>query len=262
MTKRALYILMVVVLLGCSGADRDSLFFKAEELLSHGRYEDALEHYARFVDLYPESEFAPKSQYMIGYILSHHLARPDEAMDSYAMVVNLYPESPYTVKAREDMARLYSLRGDHRAAITQYDWLIKNGAKEKRPEYRYSTALEYIKMNEFKQARVELEELLKDDASPDMTPRILYQIANTYYLEGSLEKAISVYDRIIEEHKEHPVYIEARLGKASVLEKQGSLREALGLLTELEREYPDSDTVKIRINSTRKRLKKAPGFSR
>ncbi len=260
--RRALYILMVALLLGCGGADKDGVFFRAEELLSHGRYQQALEHYTVFVDTYPESEFAPKSQYMIGYILSHHLSRPEEAMDAYAMVVSLYPESYYTVKAREDMARLYSLRADHRAAITQYDWLMEKGIEDKKPRYRYNMALEYIKMNEFKQARVELEELLKEDIPPTMVPQLLYQIANTYQLEGNLQEAINVYDRIIKGYGDHPVYIEARLGKASVLEKQGSLKEALGLLTELEREYPDSDTVKIRINSTRKRLKKAPGFSR
>ncbi len=260
--RRAVYILTMVVLLGCGGAERDSMFFKAEELLSHGRYQEALEHYARFVESYPESQFAPKSQYMIGYILSHHLSRPEDAMDAYAMVVNLYPDSIYTIKAREDMARLYSVSGDHRRSINQYHWLIENGTEGQRVEYRYRMALEYIKMNEFGQARVELKELLKDGTTEEMTPQILYQIANTYYLEGNFQEAIATYDRIIEEYPNHPVYIEARLGKASVLEKQGSLKEALGLLSELEREYPDSDTVKIRIESTRKRLKKAPGFSR
>jgi len=251
-------ILFTVLAAGCSPRGDEKAFHQAEDALGRGEYLEAAALYRSFITNYPDSPLAPEGQYKISYIYSRHVRDLKKAMDAYSMLFYLYPESPQAVTAREDRAELFSSRKEYRKAIADYAWLLENGPPEKNDLYRYNIAMEYIKMNDFRQARIELEELLKNIPSTPLAPQVYYQIATTHYLEGNLEEAVKGYDTVISKFPDNPICIEARLGKATALEEAGSLTEALALLEELKDEYSNTDVVKIRIKSTRERLKKEP----
>lgn len=246
----------VIFLPGCTEKGEEEAFMKAEKSLSEGNYPEALSGYRRFVENYPESRLAPQGQYRIGQIYRRHTGDVKMAMDAYAMLFYLYPDAPQVYLAREDMAEVYSSIDEPRKSIAQYAYLIENGPGENRDRYRYRMALEYVKLNDFRQARIELEELLEDAPSTALAPDAHYNIALTYHLEGNLEEALEAYERVISSFPGHPLYKkEARLGKAAALEESGRINEAFLLLSELEREYPLSTAVRIKKESVHKRLK-------
>jgi TolA-binding protein len=234
------------------------MFDDAEGLLSEGRYIEAVGVYSRLISTFPESPYVPGSQYKIALIHNLYLDDVSGAMKLYSELLYLYPNSPEAALARADRARIFSGIGDHLSAIEEYQWLLEKGPNEKSDDFRYNLAMEYIRINDFGQARVELEELLSTAPFTPLAPQSYYQLANTYYLEGSLEKAIAAYDVVVSKFPGHGVSLEARLSKAAALEEAGRLKEALSLLKELEDEYPNREVIKIRIASTEERLKKGP----
>lgn len=252
-----LSVLSAVFIFGCGPKGEEKIFFKAEQALIAGDYGSAIEEFTDFVTNYPGSEFAAESQYRIGYIHSHHLRDAKSAMDAYAILFRLYPESPQVSLAREDMAAIYSGTGEERKAIGEYARLMESGPSAKKDFYRYQIAMGYVTLNDFRQARIEFEEILKtiSISSSSFKPQAKLQIANTYYLEGNIDEALKAYDRVMSDYKGNSVYVEAKLAKASVLEETGMLKEALELLLELKEEYPNKDVLGIRIDSTLERMR-------
>jgi TolA-binding protein len=247
-----------VFLYGCGVPREQEIFEEAERLLSEGQYLAAIDGYSRVVELFPESPYVAQSQYKIGFIYSRYLDDVSRAMEAYSTLLYMYPSSPEVSAARQDRARVFSSLGNHWNAIEEYRWLLDNGPGEKRDRFQYNMAMEYVKMNEFGQARIELEELLNAVPSTPLFPEVHYQLANIYYLEGNLEEAERAYDEVISKFQGHRISLEAKLRKAAALEEAGRLKEALALLKELEEEYPNREAVRIRIASTEERLKKRP----
>ncbi|MEK7880491.1 MAG: tetratricopeptide repeat protein [Deltaproteobacteria bacterium] len=252
-----LSVICVVFIFGCGPKGEEKIFFEAEQALIAGDYVSATEKFTNFVINYPGSEFAAESQYRIGYIHSHHLRDAKSAMDAYAILFRLYPKSSQVALAREDMAAIYSGTGEERKAIGEYAWLMENGPSGKKDLYRYQIAMGYIRQNDFRQARIEFEEILKtiSISSSPLKPQARLQIANTHYLEGNMIDAVKAYDGIMADYKGSGIYAEAKLAKASVLEESGMLKEALELLIELKAEYPNKDVLGIKIDATLERMR-------
>ncbi len=251
-------VVFCLLLYSCSGDPALELFQKAETLLGKGNYHGAIEGYRRVVKEYPESPYASISQYKLGFVYNRHLKDVDKALDAYMALFYLYPDSKETVQARKDMAGIYSELGDHRRAIEEYQFLLEEGPPARRADYQYLIAMEYIKLNDFQQARVELRELLDIVSSPEFISRIYYQLANTYFLEGRLNEAIETYSKVIEKAHNQSMVLEARLGKAIALEELGRLTDALSILKGLMEVYPNREAISTRIEWIEKRLKEGP----
>ena len=249
----------MAVAVGCgSGSEGRADFERAESALSRGEYKKAVELYAEFVALHPESSLAPESIYKKAYVYKNMLGDKQSAMDSYATLLDLYPASEQVFLAREDLAVIHSSMDEDRLAIAEYAWLIENGPRAKRSGYHYEIAMKYVKRNDFDQARIEFEELLKLEPSKDFIPKAYFQIATTYYLEGRLDDAIKGYDVVIGNFTDNPLYVEAKFSKGTALQERGSLKEALKIFKELMGEYPNQELLKIRIEATEERIEKGP----
>ncbi len=124
---------------------------------------------------------------------------------------------------------------------------------------RYKIAEEYISLNDFIQARVELKELIREIPETPLMPEARYLMAATYYLEGSYDEAIAEYDRFVANYPDHRLSLDAKLAKATALDESGRLKDALSLLSQLKLEYVDDEVVKLRIESAEERLKEGPG---
>lgn len=254
---------VIFIMAGCGvGGDGRADFERAESALSRGDYSTAVDLYTEFFKSYPESPLAPESVYKRAYVYKNMLNERQSAMDSYATLLDLYPKSEQVYRAREDIAAIHSSMNEDRLAIAEYAWLIEHGPRLKHSEYRYEIAMKYVKRNDFDQARIEFEELLKSSPSKEFTSRAYFQVATTYYLEGRLDDAIKGYDVVIGNFIDDPLYVEAKFSKATALEELGRLKEALKLFKELKGEYPSPELLKIRIESTEERLKKGPGLKK
>lgn len=253
--------LAAVVLYGC-GADRAGERFKtAELLLGAGDYAGAVAEYSRVVRDFHDSSYAPESQYKIALVYNRHLSDEKRAMDAYSTLLYLFPESPEARLAREDMAGIFSARGEHLKAIEEYERLAEAYPADD-ARLRFATAMEYFRMNDFRQARIELAGILKKSPPADLVPRVKYRIAYIHYIEGDTEKALEAFDEIARDWPDDPLAVEALLGKAKALEEAARPREALEILKGLLDRYPNREVVATRIKWVKKRMTEGPGPKR
>ena len=84
----------------------------------------------------------------------------------------------------------------------------------------------YFRLNNFEQARIEFESLLKNYPDSALIAEVQYRIAMTYALEGKLPEAAAAYRLVMERWPDSPYALEASFGLATVLEEQEKLLEA------------------------------------
>lgn len=250
-----LIILSASLMSGCSSDPAQKSFDKAEAAFADGKYTDALEKYSSITANYSNTDWGARSQYRIALIYNRHLKDKKKALEAYEALSLLYPGSVEAGKIKEELAGMYAESGDFKKALEQYQRLMQDKPLE-REKYQRLIAAQYINMNDFKQARVELGELLKITSDGSLIPDIYYQIANTYYVEGNLTEAINSFDLIISKFKENvKVVTEAKFAKAECLDDAGRLNEALEIFKGLMGSYPNTEALKTRISWIEKRLR-------
>lgn len=253
--KLTSYILLLTVLISCSDDPATHAYQKADELLSKGQHQKAIKAYKNIAEKYQESILAPQAQYKIGQIYRLYLNDDHEAIRAYETLLLMYPYSKEVLSARKDMAEIYTRQGIYQKAITEYQWLIRNSRSVEREKFHYEIAMCYLKMSDATQARIELQELVKDSPSEELAAKIYFQIANTFYLEGKLKDAIKAYDDVINNYPDNLLAIEARFNKAVCLEETDNLRDALALYRAVADKYANKDAVQERISGIEARLK-------
>jgi TolA-binding protein len=63
----------------------------------------AQKYFMQVYEKYPDSEEAPKSLFMAGYILANDLQKYDDATKSYSLFIEKYPSHPLAVSAKEEL---------------------------------------------------------------------------------------------------------------------------------------------------------------
>ncbi len=258
--RRILFTLLtaafaLTLLSGCTSDSAESDYNEAEALLGDGYYKAALKAYQKMLHDYPESPLAPPALYRTGHIYFHYLDDPKTAMEKYSELFYLYPDAEELLLAALDLAEIHSGAGEQLKAIEQYQWLLEEGPKEQRALYQLNIAKEYILIYDFRQARIEFGELISTFPSSPFVKDASFQIATTYYLEGSYEEAVSGYDKFLKDYPDDALAPDATLGKAASLEDSGKLKEALEILSELQELSPgEGELIKFRIDGIKKRM--------
>jgi len=79
------------------------LFMKGEDFLLQEEVDSALTYYARVAKGYPQSQFAPKALYALGWIYENREDSLRLAKEVYQNLIDQYPQSEYTLLAREKL---------------------------------------------------------------------------------------------------------------------------------------------------------------
>lgn len=257
----ALLAAAVLFLHGCLADQARRGYEKAEGHLGEGRYKEALAEYRAVAARFGSTPYGAKSLLRAGFICGAHLNDDGAALKAYSEVIDLYPGTDEAYAAGGEIARIYSRRGEHSRAVEEYQALLEHSPDEAE-KVRFLVAMEYVKMNDLKQARVELNELLKTAVADELIRQVKYQIANTYYLEGDTVEALKKFAGIIKEYPDSPTAFEALFAKARVYDEQGRLAEALDILKGLEGKYPNKDALRTAVEWTQKRLDTDQGLRR
>ena len=263
MTKKfsSPFIVLILAVLfsalpGCGNQSAEEDFMEAEVLVSKGEYRRALDAYTLITEKYPASPYTPRSILKTARLMDRYLDDETGAGHLYAELFYSYPDSEVLFEAATDLGAIHSRRGDHPKAIEQYQWIVDRIGRPERDSYKLLITGEYIEMNDFIQARIELADLMEERPETGLADKVLYRTALTYYLEGELDEAIDAFDRIIEEYPTESLAIEARLYKALALEESGSLAEARDQLKALKDDYPNPRAIEARVAAIEKRIKK------
>ncbi|HXW61779.1 MAG TPA: tetratricopeptide repeat protein [Candidatus Acidoferrales bacterium] len=93
----------------------------ARALLEDGRYQDAYDHYAKMLKLFPRDEDA-----LINYgLLAARLGHPGEAIDAWGRAVQFDPDQP---NPHLYLAEAFDQRGDHLAAARHWQEYLRAAA--------------------------------------------------------------------------------------------------------------------------------------
>ncbi len=251
-------LVLLTIACGCSSYRANDTFEAAERSLAEGNYAEAIDGYNKVISGFPGTPLAARSQYRIATVYNQMMRDRPRALEAYTTVRYMYPKSPEARLAAADMAGIYSLEGDHKKAIEEYQALL-DAPPDQSLKYRRLIAGEYVKMNDFRQARIEYEELAaSSDLPPELLPRILFDKAGTYYMAGESGKAIDAFDEVIRKYPSDPVALEARFGKGNALAEAGRVSEALAVMKGLKGEYPNEWVLEKRIEWLKNRLKEGP----
>ncbi len=244
-------------------ANRDSLlaedYAAAEALLEQGRYEAAEKGFRQLYENHPGFELAPQALYQSAEVLNLYLKQYSEALLAYLRLEQAYPETPWARKAIRQVADIYKNRlRDYPKAIVVYQKLIDAG-DEGEDRLRYEVADCYFRLEDYEQARIEFENLLRLHPGSELQAEAQYRLAVAWSLSGGHKEAEEAFRRLIERWPQSPYAVEARFALATTLEERDELRESLKLLEGLQGSYPNAELLEKRIDQVKARLQKKRG---
>lgn len=230
-------------------------FNLAEELILEGEYSNAVELYRRIYDEHPDFDLAAKSLYRAGEVQNLFINQYHAALLAFLRLEKEYPDSPHVLPALEQEADIYKNRlRDYGRAAALYQKLVDR-EREPADRFLYELADCYFRVNNFEQARIEFENLLKMWPDSAYVAEVRYRVGVAYSLEGDLNAAEKVFLQVIKDLPDDPFATEALFSLASVLEEQERLREALKILNNLEGVYPNADAVEQKKAQVEERIK-------
>lgn len=208
---------------------------------------------------HPGFNRAPEALLQAGRLLHLSLGRYQDALLAYLTIERDYSASPQAGEARRQVAELYKYRLDDQArAISAYQRLLDD-AGDDADRIQYEVADSYFRLNNFEQARIEFDNLMRDYPASLLLPEVQYRIAVTRALEGDANGAMVAYREVAARWPQSPYALEARFGLAGVLEERERLRDALAILEELQGRYPNQDALARRLAQVRERIGKKHG---
>ncbi len=86
------------------------LYQSGDRFRRTGQYNYAIDQFKQLYYKYPDSKYAPKSIYTIGWIYENNLQQPDSALIYYQILLKYYPHTEYAGDVRLSVAYLLALR--------------------------------------------------------------------------------------------------------------------------------------------------------
>jgi TolA-binding protein len=251
---------LIVLLIPAAGCGREpsmGLFNEAEVELSRGEYREAISTHTDLLKKYPDSKLAPQSIFKIAYIYYHYLDDIEMAMKAFDELAFLYPESDKLIDAAKERGEIYSTLAKHWKAVEEYEWLLTRAAPLERDGYQYLIAMEYFKMNDFNQARIEFADIKDDTNTTELMPEIHFRIATSFYLEKNLAKSLTAYKEVVKKFPKHPLAFQSNVNIAQIYSDADRLTEAKELLIRLKAQSDEKETelIDIRIALIEERIK-------
>ncbi len=263
-SKGGRWFLSVLFLLVVTGAllpvYRQQQLTAPQRLLSKGIKQESLGQLSEaeiiYRDVYqnhPQAEEAVEALLRIGRLWHYDFQDEKVALLSYLQLEHDYPDSPLVLPAREEAAKIvkYSLR-DYSQAIGYYQRLLDMEAGTP-DQYLYEIADSYFRLENYPQARIELETLLDIYPHSPLAPDALYRKAGVSLLESRIDAARQDWQQLIERYPESSYRIQAEFNLAKLLEEEEHLHEALDRYRQIEN-FPRPALLQEKIEHLEQRI--------
>ncbi|MFQ5824984.1 MAG: tetratricopeptide repeat protein [bacterium] len=92
-------------------SDQPEVLYKRAEqtLFNEKNIQKAIEEFQKIIDRYPNSQYAPKSLYAIGWIYEQMMHQNDRAYEIYQEIVNKYPNTDFSKKVKKKIDAVQKL---------------------------------------------------------------------------------------------------------------------------------------------------------
>jgi len=201
------------------------LYKEAEEKLKRGSYEEARQSLQKVMERDVEKEYSPIAQIRIGDSY-YDEGRYNEAIDEYKRFLNLYPQNKYAgyVQYQIGMSHFRQIEGIDRGhehlenAIKEFEVFLKlyprhqfveeakerlKRCKDMATEYEFYIGNFYFKKGSYTAAVSRFEDLIKRYPKSPWEADALYHLGLSYIELGNIEKAKDCLTRLT---KQYPHY--------------------------------------------------------
>lgn len=234
-------------------AEPQRLLTRGIKLESLGRTAEALDNYQQITARFPQKTAAPEALYRVARLWQFDLQDPQQALLTYLRLERDYPDNRYIQRAREAAARIVKIDlGDDMQAIGYYQRLLDSD-QGNADQYLYEIADSYFRLQNYPQARIELENLLSSYPDSPLIPEVLHRKATILILEKRTEEANQDWQRLVEDFPDSSYAARARFNMAVLLEERGELELALEVYRNLQ-DYPRPLLLEQKINHLTKRI--------
>lgn len=234
-------------------AEPQRLLARGIKLESLGRTTEALGDFQQVIARFPHEQVAPEALYRVARLWHFDLQDPQQALLTYLQLERDYPDNDHIQQAREAAARIVKIDlGDDMQAIGYYQRLLETD-QGKPDQYLYEIADSYFRLQNYPQARIELENLLSTYPDSPLIPEVLHRKATILILENRTEEANQDWQRLVDDFPESNYAARAHFNMAVLLEERGELELALESYRNL-RDYPRPLLLEQRIDHLTRRI--------
>jgi tetratricopeptide (TPR) repeat protein len=229
------------------------LFSKAAKQESLGDVVAAQELYQRLYQKYRQSELSAEALLRSGRIWQYDRQQDQRALLSYLQLEHDFPDHPQVQPALEAAAHIikFSLH-DYSRAIGYYQRLLELPAGN-RDQYLYEIADCYFRLDNYSQARIELETLIREHQQSPLLPDAMYRKGGLQLLDNRLTAAREDWQQLIDQFPDSSYSVQARFNLAKLLEEEDRLQDALESYRQLEG-FPRPAMLQEKIEHLKQRI--------
>ncbi len=256
--RRYLFIgLVLIFLVSCTKLTFDESYRRAEGEIGLGNYTKAVKIYDRLVKNNPNDARTAVIWLRLGDLYANPLGDVKRGLAAYQQAIEAAPTSEAARLAHERRAVLFEKENHPLGSVEEYTALLKYfPGHDDAQMYKMKLGEAYIMGNEFQQARTELRGFVeKTGVAPEFRYRALFNIGETYFLEGKPGKAVRFYYAMLKEAPKSALAGEAELRVATCLEEMGYLGTAHKFAQDAKKRYPNEAVVEGRLKGIENRGK-------
>jgi tetratricopeptide (TPR) repeat protein len=232
---------------------------KAQELMGHGKYEEAVAKYEEILRHNPSPQIKVKIYFQLGEIYSLYLNDGVKAISYFEKVKNVTNDRTWQIKYLEKEAEItFTMLKDYKNASRIYRELYNFNPKLDQPDFYYfRLGVSLRKNNQTEESIKIFQDILKNTNHPFFV-QSFYELGLCYYFDQKWEKAIAEWMEYLKYEKNKDRIIEAKFMIANSYETKESLKEAYDIYYSILPEYPNPEVIKGRLKSlfTRRQARK------
>lgn len=178
-----------------------ALFQIGQAYMNSGQEADAINAFRRLVGNYPNSEWAPESQYLVGYILLQQ-QKYDLAINEYFNVLRFYPQSPEAAKAQYGIGDAYFNQDRFSEAINAYKEVINRYPQSPViPDALMGIQLSYLALNQPGAAETLIDQYLRQNPGTEVADQVRFKQAEMQFQNGETQKALTGFQYFLQANR-------------------------------------------------------------
>jgi tetratricopeptide (TPR) repeat protein len=254
-------VIAILLLSACVRDIQKRDFEEALKLVEQEKYEKSLELFDRSIKRNERSETAILAAKKAAEIADLNLKTPIRAIKYYHHLILVAPTAEEQRSAQIHLANLYfNQLADYERSVLEFSKLLDlPHSREEGRLYHFALAKSYFYLNQFFQARVEVENIEKSGAEGQLLFDALLLKGNIYLATKSIDSAIATYKSLIEKFPQKAQEEQILLNLALCYEEQKDFGKAIGILEQLKASYAEPQFIEVRIRKLKERLSLQPG---
>lgn len=249
-----------LALAGCeSHKESVALYRKANSLWEGGQHIDAARSFITISEIYPGSPLVEDSLFWAANLYHHFLGNVPLAERYYQQLMVRFPEGEHFHPSLEAVAELYAQEREtrYKAILTYRKLMLAEAVAPRRDRYLLRIAEAYVGLGRLEEARFELRKLITQYRSSTLLPQAYYLAGYSYYWEGRKPLAVIALNQIGKDFPDEPIAVRARFFVAEIYEEEGSLRKALEVYESLRGAYHNPTILDKRLEALRARMNRS-----